>query len=215
MATHPAEVDLSVEVNEEPCPVRLRLLKNMPPHILSSLLTIEREAFPECERLGNYMQEHAMQRNNGCVIAEDQPSAGAFPLPPTEPMGFLLFSRTAEAGIIMKIAVAAAPQHATRALVATLGRALRLAGCCATPQLLLRKQAFRGRGVGTALLRCGISELRRPLRRAPPPAIMLHVDPSRIAARRMYESSGFVEERRLSSYYGDGRDALLMKLVLR
>ena len=60
--------------------------------------------------------------------------------------------------------------------------------------------------------RCGIAELRRPLRRTPPPTIMLHCDPTRIAAKRMYESSGFVEAQRLRAYYGDGRDALLMKL---
>ena len=41
---------------------------------------------------------------------------------------------------------------------------------------------------------------------------MLHCDPTRIAARRMYESTGFVEAQRLRAYYGDGRDALLMKL---
>jgi len=41
---------------------------------------------------------------------------------------------------------------------------------------------------------------------------MLHCDPTRISARRMYESSGFVEAQRLTAYYGDGRDALLMKL---
>lgn len=41
---------------------------------------------------------------------------------------------------------------------------------------------------------------------------MLHCDPTRIAAKRMYESSGFVEAQRLRAYYGDGRDALLMKL---
>lgn len=119
MATQ-AEEDLSGEAAEM-CPIRLRLLKNMPPYTLSSLLAIERDAFPVCERLGNYMQEHSMQRNNGLVIAEEhQPPQGTFPAPLVEPQGFLLFSRTAEAGVIMKIAVAA---------------------------------AFRGRGVGTALLR--------------------------------------------------------------
>ena len=41
---------------------------------------------------------------------------------------------------------------------------------------------------------------------------MLHCDPTRIAARRMYESTGFVEAQRLRGYYGDGRDALVMKL---
>ena len=131
MATQ-AEEDLSGQAEEDlrrdgdasemTCPIRLRLLRNMPPHTLSSLLAIEAEAFPECERLGMYhMQEHSMQRNNGLVVAEDQSPPGAFPTPPlAEPQGFLLFSRTAEAGVIMKIAVAA---------------------------------AFRGRGVGTALLR--------------------------------------------------------------
>ena len=88
------------------------------------VLAVERDAFPECERLGNYMQELSMARNNGLVIAENQPPPGtppgAFPAPLAEPQGFCLFSRTAEAGVIMKIAVAA---------------------------------AFRGRGVGTALLR--------------------------------------------------------------
>ena len=112
--------ELSFEAAEVPCLIRLRLLRHMPPHTLSSLLAIERDAFPECERLGDYMQEHSMQRNNGLVIAEDQQPPGAFPAPFVEPQGFVLFSRTAEAGIIMKIAVAA---------------------------------AFRGRGVGTALLR--------------------------------------------------------------
>ena len=61
--------------------------------------------------------------------------------------------------------------------------------------------------------RCGIAELRRPLRRALPATIMLHCDPSRIGARKMYESSGFVEAQRLRAYYGDGRDALLMRLA--
>ena len=123
MATQQAEEDLS-GIAEGQDVVTLRLLRNMSPHTLSSLLAVERDAFPECERLGNYMQELSMARNNGLVIAENQPPPGtppgAFPAPLAEPQGFCLFSRTAEAGIIMKIAVAA---------------------------------AFRGRGVGTALLR--------------------------------------------------------------
>ena len=41
---------------------------------------------------------------------------------------------------------------------------------------------------------------------------MLHVDPSRTAARGLYESMGFVQEQHLTRYYADGRDALLMKL---
>ena len=118
MATQQAEEDLSV-IAEGQDVVTLRLLRNMSPHTLSSLLAVERDAFPECERLGNYMQELSMARNNGLVIAENRPP-GAFPAPLAEPQGFCLFSRTAEAGVIMKIAVAA---------------------------------AFRGRGVGTALLR--------------------------------------------------------------
>ena len=119
MATQQAEEDLS-GIAEGQDVVTLRLLRNMSPHTLSSLLAVERDAFPECERLGNYMQELSMARNNGLVIAENRPPSGAFPAPLAEPQGFCLFSRTAEAGVIMKIAVAA---------------------------------AFRGRGVGTALLR--------------------------------------------------------------
>ena len=123
MATQQAEEDLS-SIAEGQDVVTLRLLRNMSPHTLSSLLAVERDAFPECERLGNYMQELSMARNNGLVIAENRPPPstppGAFPAPLAEPQGFCLFSRTAEAGVIMKIAVAA---------------------------------AFRGRGVGTALLR--------------------------------------------------------------
>ena len=100
MATQ-AEEDLSgVAAEQQADLVRVRLLRNMSPHTLSSLLAVERDAFPECERLGNYMQELSMQRNNGLVIAEDhQPPPGtppgAFPAPLAEPQGFLLFSRTA------------------------------------------------------------------------------------------------------------------------
>ena len=131
--------------------VRMRLVQSLPPHTLQALLAIEQDAFPVCERLGRHaMVEHAACRANGLLVAEP-------PLPASEPepspMGFLLYSRTADAGVVMKLAVAA---------------------------------AFRGRGVGRALLRCGISELRRPARRASPSAIMLHVDPARAAARGLY-----------------------------
>ena len=171
----------SLEAAPPDDPVRMRLVQSLPPHTLQSLLAIEQDAFPVCERLGRHaMVEHAMCRSNGLLVAEP-PLTEAQPLPEAEPspMGFLLYSRTADAGIIMKLAVGA---------------------------------AFRGRGVGRALLRCGISELRRPARRAPPPAIMLHVDPARTAARGLYESIGFQEEKHLCGYYSDGRDALLMRL---
>ena len=176
MAAQELDVPL-VAPPAEADPIRLRLLQGLSSRTLSRLLALETEAFPECERLGNFgMQEHAMQRTAGLLVAEPD---GPPPPPEPDPMGFLIYTRTGDAGIIMKLAVGA---------------------------------AFRGRGVGRALLRFGISELRRPTRRAPPSTIMLHVDPSRTAARGLYESMGFVQEQHLTRYYADGRDALLMKL---
>ena len=49
-----------------------------------------------------------MQRTNGVVVAEEQAPMAASGHTEEDPMGFLLFSRTAEAGIIIKLAVGAA-----------------------------------------------------------------------------------------------------------
>jgi ribosomal protein S18 acetylase RimI-like enzyme len=73
---------------------------------------------------------------------------------------------------------------------------------------------FRRRGIGSALLRHGISELERPGRRhAGTPEIMLHVDPSRTGAQRIYEAFGFKQAAVLPDYYSDARDAVIMKRV--
>ncbi len=71
--------------------------------------------------------------------------------------------------------------------------------------------AFRQRGIGSALMRRGIEELERPSRRSGASSMMLHVDPSRNSARRLYESFGFRELNFLPNYYSDNRDALLMR----
>lgn len=77
---------------------------------------------------------------------------------------------------------------------------------------------FRGRGVGSALVARALQELLTGSRR-PPAEILLHVDPQRTGARRLYEKFGFRERERLPGYYPDhespfgGRDALLMCLV--
>ena len=61
-------VDMAVEWRDyAPAdPVRMRLVQSLPPHTLQSLLAIEQDAFPVCERLGRHaMVEHAMCRANG------------------------------------------------------------------------------------------------------------------------------------------------------
>lgn len=71
--------------------------------------------------------------------------------------------------------------------------------------------AFRRRGIGSALMRHGIAEIEGGARRAGPPQIMLHVDPSRANAVRLYESFGFRRSELLPRYYVDERDALVMR----
>ena len=71
--------------------------------------------------------------------------------------------------------------------------------------------AFRRRGIGSELLKRGISELEQPGRRCGPSEILLHVDPGRPEARKLYESFGFVRSTLLPGYYSDARDALLMR----
>ena len=70
----------------------------------------------------------------------------------------------------------------------------------------------RRRGGGSALLSHGIRELEQPARRTPGASeIMLHVDPERTGAQRLYEAFGFQKMALLPNYYSDARDALLMK----
>ena len=78
--------------------------------------------------------------------------------------------------------------------------------------------SFRGRGIGSSLVAAALHELVTATRR-PPTEVLLHVDPQRVEARRLYEKFGFRELERLSGYYPDhespfgGRDALLMRLI--
>lgn len=57
----------------------------------------------------------------------------------------------------------------------------------------------------------GIAEVRRSFRHEPN-EIILHVDPSRSGALKMYEELGFVQHQVLPEYYADQRDAIIMKL---
>ncbi|KAL1500106.1 hypothetical protein AB1Y20_012779 [Prymnesium parvum] len=144
--------------------------ETLDPPTLEQLLRIEEEAFPPCERLGGaLMQHHATLRSSGVLLAE---VGGAV-------AGYLLHSRTAEAGLIAKFAVGA---------------------------------EFRRQGVGSALLKQGILELQGSSRRGGPKEIMLHVDPSRAGAVKLYEAIGFERHELLPAYYADQRDAIVMKL---
>ena len=71
--------------------------------------------------------------------------------------------------------------------------------------------AHRGCGVGSMLLRRAIEELEQPTRRGDARPIVLHVDPSRDAARRLYSGAGFADVELLPRYYADERDAILMR----
>lgn len=120
-----------------------------------------------CARL-----RHQLADNVCCIIFCSGASAA----------GYLLYSRTAGAGLITKLAVGA---------------------------------AFRRRGIGSLLLRRGVAELERPARRSAPAEIQLHVDPSNVSARKLYESVGFQLVTLLPQYYSDSRDALLMRRPTR
>ena len=58
----------------------------------------------------------------------------------------------------------------------------------------------------------GIAELNAGDRRQGTTEIMLHVDPSRAGALKLYEAVGFVQDEVLRDYYADRRDAIVMKL---
>jgi ribosomal protein S18 acetylase RimI-like enzyme len=74
---------------------------------------------------------------------------------------------------------------------------------------------FRRRGIASALLRRGIQELEKPTRKSYLHDIQLHVDPARPEARALYEAHGFTKQALLPAYYGDARDALLMRRIVQ
>ncbi|RKP23647.1 acyl-CoA N-acyltransferase [Syncephalis pseudoplumigaleata] len=66
---------------------------------------------------------------------------------------------------------------------------------------------YRGKGIGTELVRQA-TMLSTTLGRQ---RCELHVDPERIAARRLYERCGFEEHGTVEDYYGTGRDAIALR----
>jgi len=72
---------------------------------------------------------------------------------------------------------------------------------------------YRRQGIGSALLHHGVRQLAAHSRRAPL-EVFLHVDPSRFGALRLYENNGFEPYQRISRYYDDKRDAILMRRII-
>jgi ribosomal-protein-alanine N-acetyltransferase len=65
---------------------------------------------------------------------------------------------------------------------------------------------YRGRGVGTDLLRRGLATLETEQVRS----VKLEVRASNEPARSLYEKFGFVHRRTVPRYYSDGEDALVL-----
>lgn len=64
---------------------------------LDEVIAIENEAFPACERLGaRLMQHHAVLRTSGLLLAEVRGLIA----------GYVLYTRSADSGLIAKVAVA-------------------------------------------------------------------------------------------------------------
>jgi ribosomal-protein-alanine N-acetyltransferase len=70
--------------------------------------------------------------------------------------------------------------------------------------------AYRGRGLGTALMEEALREARDARARA----VTLEVRRSNVDGRRLYESFGFEQVGARPNYYGRGEDALIMRLAL-
>ncbi len=66
---------------------------------------------------------------------------------------------------------------------------------------------FRGRGLGTLLLRFAFGDMQGMWERA-----FLEVRPSNAPARALYSKTGFRVSGRRRQYYADGEDALIMTL---
>ncbi|WP_346355309.1 GNAT family N-acetyltransferase [Azotosporobacter soli] len=72
-------------------------------------------------------------------------------------------------------------------------------------------QALRGQGLGSALLRASLSELKQ----SGVTEVELTVDPSNQAAIRVYrEKLGFVEQEMRRGEYGSAEDRLVMTVIL-
>jgi ribosomal-protein-alanine N-acetyltransferase len=78
-------------------------------------------------------------------------------------------------------------------------------------QTLAVDGSHRRRGVGSRLLAAAVAEAEH----RGCGSLMLEVAASNTAAQRLYERRGFEPLARRSSYYGPGRDALVMRMALR
>ena len=75
---------------------------------------------------------------------------------------------------------------------------------------LVVDESCRRKGVGLALMNFAIDELKR----RGVISIFLEVESDNIGAYEVYKKLGFVEYGRRADYYGAGRDAVLMKLLV-
>mmetsp|Transcript_30192 Transcript_30192/g.51581 ORF Transcript_30192/g.51581 Transcript_30192/m.51581 type:complete len:140 (-) Transcript_30192:197-616(-) len=89
----------------------------------------------------------------------------------------------------------------------------RSAEACTITKLAVAPSCRR-QGVGGELIERGVAEILE-CRRSPRSRteIMLHVDPTRRSACRLYERHGFVQHELLRNYYDGARDAVVMRLA--
>jgi len=73
------------------------------------------------------------------------------------------------------------------------------------------KREFRGKGIGTKLLKAAIERCKRRGKER----ILLEVRVSNSIAQRLYKKNGFKIIDVIPNYYNDGEDAYLMALDLR
>ncbi len=66
-------------------------------------------------------------------------------------------------------------------------------------------ESHRGNGIGTTLLQRGVALLEGSVG-----SVKLEVRESNDVARSLYEDHGFRFAQRISGYYGDGEDALVL-----